>query len=164
MRGCDLPTMRLFTRAAIWEVKCRLLTTGGWAGAFEVKSVSAGEAEGSHTRVLDETRTLPRRGGKTMYQSWGLTKILRRSKRMAKNSLKNFLCGTQTYYLRITSQETRRRTTILCWWTDSGEQPRRRTVSGFCWNYYICHIFMIVTILLHVVIVNLKLYHFNKRV
>ena len=79
-----------------------------------------------------------------------------RSERVVKNSLKNFCVKPQTYYLYIINQETQGRTSTLGWWTDPGEQLKN------CIEILLKIIF--VNLLLHVVIVNLELYHFNKRV
>ena len=89
-------------------------------------------------------------------------KIFERSKRVVKNSLKNFCVKLRhiTYVSRVRRLEGALQ---FCVGGQILESNREETVSGFCWNYYICNIFMIITILLHVVIVNLKLYHFNKR-
>ena len=83
-------------------------------------------------------------------------KDLMRSKRVVKNSLKNFFVKPQTYYLRIMNRKTCGRTITLDWWTDPGEQPKS------CIEILLENIF--VNLLLHVVIVNLKLYHINKGV
>ena len=164
--GCDLRGVGVMSLAhefpwkGTYEVACHwrcLLMNGGWAEVFEVGSISAEWAGGGRARVPKWTLTLPKRGGKTMYQPWGAMKNLMRSEGVVKNSLKKFFCvKPQTYYLCIMNQKTWGHTITLGWWTDPGEQLKN------CIEILLKIIF--VNLLLHVVIVNLKLYHFNKGV
>ena len=82
---------------------------------------------------------------------------------MVKNSLKNFCVKLRhiTYVSRV-----RRLKGALPLYVGGQIQESNREeelYQNFCQNYYFCHIFIIITILLYVVTVNLKLYHFNKR-
>ena len=120
--------------------KRRLLTNRGWAEVFEVGSVSAECVEGSRAWVLKWTPTLPKRGGKTTYQPWGLMKILMRSERVVKNSLKNFLCETSgivPMYHKPIDPKTHYYSGLM--------DGSRRTTEELYWNFvknYFCQSFI----------------------
>ena len=92
----------------------------------------------------------------------GPRKILKGAREWSKILLRNF-CAEVRYITYVSRVRRLEGALQFCVGGQILESNREETVSGFCWNYYICNIFMIITILLHVVIVNLKLYHFNKE-
>ena len=147
--GCDLRGVGVMSLAhefpwkGTYEVACHwrcLLMNGGWAEVFEVGSISAEWAGGGRARVPKWTLTLPKRGGKTMYQPWGAMKNLMRSERVVKNSLKNFLCETSDILLMYHEPEDL--------WTHyySGLMDGSRgTTEELYWNFvrkYFCQSFI----------------------
>ena len=138
--GCDLRGVGVMSLAhefpwkGTYEVACHwrcLLMNGGWAEVFEVGSILAEWAGGGRARVPKWTLTLPKRGGKTMYQPWGAMKNLMRSERVVKNSLKKFF----VWNLRHTTYVswTRRPEDTLLLWVDGRIQGNNwRIVLKFC--------------------------------
>ena len=162
--GCDLRGVGVVSLAhefpwegtyeVTWRWRC-LLMNGGWAEVFEVGSILAEWAGGGSARVPKWTLTLPKRGERQCINPEGPWRIWWGVREWSKILLKIFV-KPQTFYLCIMNRKTCGRTITLVWWTDPGEQLKN------CIEILLENIF--VNLLLHVVIVNLKLYHINKGV